>query len=63
KPLVLFDYPLSMSTKPPKPTWTSKRLPKLQERRPITDPTFIFLNPTDMASYTSPDIRMNGSYP
>ncbi|CAF3790344.1 unnamed protein product [Rotaria sp. Silwood1] len=56
---ILFDYPLSTPSHPPKPVWSSKRLAKVQERRPITDPIFIYLNPMDMSQCACQDSCMD----
>ncbi|CAF3104601.1 unnamed protein product [Rotaria sp. Silwood2] len=56
---VLFDYSLSTPLHPPKPVWISKRLAKVQERRAIKDPTFVYLNPLDMVQYRSNNSNTN----
>ncbi|CAF1247490.1 unnamed protein product [Rotaria sordida] len=50
---VLFDCSMSTLLHPPKPVWSSKRLDQVQERRPIKDPIFIYLNPMDIVQYRS----------
>ncbi|CAF1484044.1 unnamed protein product, partial [Rotaria sordida] len=52
---LLFDYFLSTLLHPPAPVWSSTRLAKIQERRPIKDPIFIYLNPMNTVQYTSND--------
>ncbi|CAF1471304.1 unnamed protein product [Rotaria sordida] len=44
----LFYYSLSTPWYSPKSEWPSKRLVKVQERRPIKDPAFIYLNSMNM---------------
>ncbi|CAF1464787.1 unnamed protein product [Rotaria sordida] len=57
---VLFNYSLSTPLHPPKPEWSSKRLAKVQERRPIKNPTFAYLNPMDAKQYRN-DISSIGT--
>ncbi|CAF5123763.1 unnamed protein product, partial [Rotaria sp. Silwood1] len=47
----MFDYSLSQPIHEQKPEWSSKRLAKLQERRPIKDPVFMFLHPAHTIHY------------
>ncbi|CAF5141263.1 unnamed protein product [Rotaria sp. Silwood1] len=51
----MFDYSLSQPIHEQKPEWSSKRLAKLQERRPIKDPVFMFLHPAHTIHYGNPD--------
>ncbi|CAF2806135.1 unnamed protein product [Rotaria sp. Silwood2] len=41
----MFDYSVTQPIHEQKPEWSSKRLAKLQERRPIKVPIFMFVNP------------------
>ncbi|CAF4210933.1 unnamed protein product [Rotaria sp. Silwood2] len=47
----MFDYSLSQSSHEQKAEWSSKRLAKLQERRHIKDPVFLFLHPSHTVQY------------
>ncbi|CAF4639463.1 unnamed protein product [Rotaria sp. Silwood2] len=55
----MFDYSLSQPIREQKPEWSSKRLAKLQERRPIKDPVFVFLHPSHTIHYGNPDNMTN----